>query len=77
MWHRGTRGLSTVGCVGIKGHLKVADNIFPNVRFGFNQKKLLVGTLPVGIVYSTIDLSYLLGQKLSSDVGQNNLLLCL
>ncbi|VDI39698.1 Hypothetical predicted protein [Mytilus galloprovincialis] len=45
-WHTKGRGLLQVGFVHLNGSLIKVKEIFPNVRFGYNQRKLLVSTLP-------------------------------
>jgi hypothetical protein len=47
MWHKDKRGLDLVGYVQLKGSFLAGTDIFPNEKFGFNRKKLLVSILPV------------------------------
>ncbi|CAC5406414.1 unnamed protein product [Mytilus coruscus] len=46
MWHKKGRGLLQIGFVHLNGSLIKIKDIFPNARFGYNQRKLLISTLP-------------------------------
>lgn len=41
------RELTTVGHVYFNGSLRLQNDIFPNIKFGFNQRKFVTSLLPV------------------------------
>ncbi|XP_060069605.1 uncharacterized protein LOC132549672 [Ylistrum balloti] len=47
MWRDDGRELSPVGAVSLNGEIILHSKIFPNVDFGFNQRKFIVSTQPV------------------------------
>ncbi|XP_033741782.1 glutamate receptor ionotropic, kainate 3-like [Pecten maximus] len=47
MWRDDGRELSPVGSINLNGEKDLHSDVFPNVDFGFNQRKFIVSTQPV------------------------------
>ncbi|KAK7480358.1 hypothetical protein BaRGS_00028405 [Batillaria attramentaria] len=56
LWKTDGRRLSHVGQITSNGSAFTGNDVFPNIKFGFNKRKFLIGTLPGGYVGICVDL---------------------